>query len=299
MKLYCAAEVPADARETHELICRESRLAAVVRLIVWSGVFITPAILGWQYGYHWVLGIGTLVFMIIFPALLRDVAGQFRETNWVLRIDSTGVWINLISYRDKVSEGVSVVWLDYSEIASVGWHAESYSTPSQMAGTGPNSQGSISGDTIWRDVFLEIRLSHDQTGDLQAALNHLRSQAASDKRPAAQSLFRSQHFPVWLLEPAVLRVTWTSSHRVVIAPRILKVLARLETYVRLAEPTQGKRPNWNKLAVEDRLQLARELVHVHGAYSEAVTLLVRSGDMSYSDATTLVQRFEDEGIQFI
>ncbi|MDB5385374.1 MAG: hypothetical protein JWM11_1020 [Planctomycetaceae bacterium] len=294
MKLCCPSEV---AVETHELICRESRLAGVVRFIFWCSILAIAVIVGWQFGNPWLMWPARILFIVMIPLMLKDVVAQFRGTNWVLRISSNGVWINLTSYRDKVSDRVSVVWLDYREIASAGRHTESYTTPSEMTGTGSASQGSISGDTSWHDVFLEIRLNHEQTSELQAVLSNVRSQAASVQGPTEQSLLPRQHFPVWLVEPAVLRITWTSGHGIVVGPRIVKALARLETNIPLAGPTQRKRPNWTKLAVHDRDELARELVHVHGARWEAVALLVRGGNIPYAEANALVQRFEEEGIR--
>src|SRR5207237_1335972 len=78
------------------------------------------------------------------PVAVLDLAVMFRATNWLLRIGSDGVWINLRSYRDKdiVTDSPSIMHLDYAEIASVGRHTESYSTPSEMA-TGPGSYGPV------------------------------------------------------------------------------------------------------------------------------------------------------------
>jgi hypothetical protein len=289
MKLHRASEVPVD---THELICRESRLAGVIRFFFFGIVLLAPIVYGWQVGYQWLMWLFTILFTIVIPLMLKDVIGQFGETNWVVRIRSNGVWINLKSYRDKVSEGASVVWLDYREIASAGRHNESYSTPS--VGTGSPRPGTDVRDTIWHDVFLELRLIDDQTGELQATLSNLRSEAVARQRPGGQSLFRHEHFPVWLVEPAVIRIIWSTAHRVVVAPRVSQAIAQLETYVPLVEPTQRKRPNWRKLTPPEVDELARELVHVHGAYSEAIALLLRIGGLTEAEAMTLVQRFEEE-----
>jgi hypothetical protein len=125
MKLVSSSEVPVD---TPRMVCRESRLLGVIRFIVWCGVLAIPAILGWQLRVPWVQWIFTILFIILIPLMLIDLVTQFRPTNWVLRITSNGVWINLQSYKASASDAVSVLWLDYQEIASVGWHIEKYST---------------------------------------------------------------------------------------------------------------------------------------------------------------------------
>lgn len=288
MKLVCSSEVPV---ETPRLICRESRLLGVIRFLVWCGVLAAPAILGWLNGMPWVQWIFTILFATVIPMLLRDVLAQFRPTNWVLRITSDGVWINLRSYKDPLWVAVSVAWLDYQEIASVGWHIEKYSTPTEMTGT--SSKGHAGGDTMWKDQYLEFRLNHEQTSDLAAALNHLRSLPVSGEQSSGQAHVGTRHFTVWLVSPAVLRIIWTSGHGHVVAPPITSAINELETYAQRAQPTERVRPSWRKLTPPEVDELACELVIVHGAQAEAVALLVRAGGFTDAAARTIVERFED------
>jgi hypothetical protein len=292
MKLYRDADIPADPQA---LWCHESRLASVVRLIVCCGLLAIPVIHGWKSDRPWVLGFGIAGAAVVIPLMLIDMAARFRATNWVLRIGSDGLWVNLRSYRDKVSEAASVVRFDYGEIASAGRHTEVYSTPSKM--TGPGSQGNVGGSTIWHDEFLEIQLIHEQTDELKAALNNLRYQAPADQSPSGQVPNQSGPFPVCLVSPSVLRIAWNSGHGHAVTPRTARALAELETHVRVAEPTRRQRPDWRKLTAEQAEELARELVQVHGACFEPVSLLVRAGGTTDAEARDRVKRFEDEGRQ--
>jgi len=294
MRLYRQNEVPEDE---HGLLCRQSRLAGIVRLIVFCGVLAIFPIAGWKLGKPWLLWIGVAFAVVVFLVAVLDLAAQFRATNWLLRIGSDGVWINLRSYRDRdiLAEALSVVRLDYREIASVGQHTESYSTPSKMA-TGPGSYGAVGGSTEWRDKFLEIELTHDQTEELKAALNDLRFPPASAQPPSGQVRGRGRVSPVWLVSPAVIRIGWVSGHGPAILPRLAHALSRLETYVRVDSPTRNERPNWRKLTPEEATDLARELVHVHGATFEATAVLVRAGGISHGEASAQVQQFEEERI---
>jgi len=288
MRLFRDAEVPQD---TQGFWCRQSRLAGVVRLLIWTGALGVAPVLGWKFHQPWVLWIGSIVAAIVLPLMLMDTAALFRATNWLLRIDFDGVWINLRSYRDKVPDSASVVHLDYAEIASVGRHTESYTTPSRMA-TGPGSCGDVGGCTIWRDEFLEIQLNHDQTDEVKTALYNLRHPAAPDQGTSWQ--VRGRHFPVWLVSPAVIRLGWVSAHGHAVLPRVVTALARLDGCVCVAEPTRRERPNWRKLTADQVDELARELVHAHGATLEATALLVRAGGVAYAEANTLAQRLDEE-----
>jgi len=199
------------------------------------------------------------------------------------------VWINLCSYRDRdvVPDAPSVMHLDYAEIASVGQHTESYSTPSRPTADTP---------TEWRDKFLEIELTHDQTEELKAALNDLRFPPLPAELPNGQVPIRGRVSPVWFVNRSLLRIGWVSGHGPAIAPRMATALARLETWVRVAPPTRRERPNWRKLTPEEATDLARELVHVHGDTFAAAALLSRACGISHGEASTQVRQFEAAGI---
>jgi hypothetical protein len=286
MRLYRQAEVPQDEQG---LLCRQSRLAGVVRLIVWCIVLAIPPVFGWRFGKPWVLWIFVAVAAVAVPLAVLELAAQFRATNWLLRIGTDAVWINLRSYRDRefVPDASSIVRLDYTEIASVGRHTESYTTPSK-----PASNAS----TVWRDKFLEIELTHDQTEELKAVLNNLRFPPAPAQPHSGQMRARGCVSPVWFVNPSLLRIAWTSGHGPVIAPRLARALSQLETCVRVAPPTKRERPNWLELTPEEATDLARELVHVHGATFAATDLLARACGISRAEAGAKVRQFEEARI---
>lgn len=293
MRIHSAAELPTDARGIGTW-CRQSRLAGVVRFMVFSGILAIPIVCGWYFHLPWLLWLGAAAAIVLLPLLLLDLAAMFRATNWLLYIGPDGLWLNLRSYGDKVSADDSVVRLEYGEISTVGRHTERYSTPSKMAGTG--SQGyDIGGSTLWKDEFLEIRLNHEQTDELKAALKNLRLQPASERPSSKKAQFRSGHpYPVWLVSPSVLRVIWLSGHGPLIRPSIGRTLAELGRHVRIAATTQRQRPDWRKLPADEVGQLARELIQLHGADFLAITLLVRAGRITHQEASELVGQIEAE-----
>ncbi len=294
MKLYRPADVPGDE---YGLLCRQSRFAGVVRLMIWCGVVAVFPVFGWKLGKPWLLWTGIALAAVIVPMAMLDVAAMFRATNWLLRISYDGVRINLLSYRDREidPQALSVVHLDYGEIAGVGRHTESYTTPSEIA-TGAKTYGAVGGSTTWRDEFLEIQLRHDQTEELRTVLNDLRFPPAPAQSTSGRVPVRSRVSPVWFVNRTLLRIAWISGHGAAILPRLPQVLGRLDGIVPAAEPTRIERPNWRKLTPEEATNLARELVHVHGATSAATALLTRTCGMTQSEASTQVRQFEEEGI---
>jgi hypothetical protein len=150
---------------------------------------------------------------------------------------------------------------------------------------------------IWKDEFLEIRLTHEQTNELKTALNNLRSQPAVEAPSSKKVQIRSGYpHTVWLVSASVLRVIWASGHGPLIRPSIGRTLTELRTHVRIAAPTERRRPEWRKLTPDDVSQLARELIQVHGAEFDAIALLVRAGGLAYADAKTLIRQFKAEEV---
>jgi hypothetical protein len=291
MKLCRADEVP-ESSTGHWF--RESRVAGVVRFLVFSGLLLIAPILGWHYGYSIVFWGGIVVALLLFPLLLGDVAAQFRPGNWVLCIDADGVWINLRSYRDRPADDASVVRLTFGEIATAARHTEVYSTPSKTAG--PGSQGAVGGSTLWRDEFLELRLAQAVTDELVATLNRLRHPAATGEGNPRRLPPRPKHFTVWLAKSTVLRVAWISGHGHVVTPPVSEALRHLDGHVHLGEAVIHERPSWRNLTPAEADELARELIQVQGASIDASTLLVRAGGLSSSEAMQQVLQIEAEPI---
>jgi hypothetical protein len=295
MTIYPASELPADAQG---IWCRQSRLAGVVRYIVFGGVLAVPIVCGWHFQRSWLIWLGAAAAIILLPLLLLDVAKMFRATNWVLLVGPDGLWLNLRSYGDHVATEGSIVRIEYGEIDTVGRHARRYFTPSKE-NIGPGSQGGIGGTTAWKDQFLEIRLNHEQTDELKTALNNLRSPRAGEQPSSNKLQIRSGYpYTTWLVSPSVLRVIWSSGHGPLIRPSLKRTLSELATHVKIAAPTELRRSEWRRLSPEEIAELTRELIHVHGAEFEATAVLVRAGGVAYADAKALIGQVKAEVLDF-
>jgi len=297
MRLHRQDEVPGDEQG---LLCRQSRLAGIMKLIVWRGILAVFPFFGWKLGEPWLFWIGIALAAIVIPITTLDLAAMFRATNWLVRISREGLWINLRSYRDRnmSPDTLTVVRLGYREIARVGQHKEKYTTPSDIARRGtPPGTAATGTSTHWRDTYLEIELTHDQTEELKVALNDVRFPTPPADAPSVKTRATVRIPTVWLVNPSLLRITWLSSHGPVIAPRLAQVLSLLETYVNVAPPTRRERPNWRKMTLEESIDLARELVHVHGATIEATALVSRACGLSHCEASAQVQQLQFEEME--
>jgi hypothetical protein len=269
--------------DPHALWCRQSRLAGIVRCLVWCGVLAIAPAIGWHFDLRWLVWLGAAVAAIALPLMVIPLLKLFGRSNWVLRIGRDGLWINLLPLRDGAPDAAGALHLAYREIATVRKHTEAYSTPSRA--TGSTKHG---GDTLWKDEYLEIRLRAEQTDELREALKRLHRPTETGKTSVAHR----GPFPVWLVGDSVLRIVWYSSHGRVMSPRIARALARLKSYVSVAEPTRRDRVIWRELSAEEALELARELVQVHGNRFESTSLLVKVCGLSTVEASGLVTRFD-------
>lgn len=288
MQICSRLDVPDDP---HALMCRQSRLAGVVRLLVFCGVLGIPLIAAWNFGLSWLLWLGGAAALLILPVLLRDLAALFRSSNWVLQIGRDGVWINLQSYRDHAREAGAALQLRSFEIASVGRHTEAYSTPSKTSSP-PTTGKDVGAETAWRDEFLEIRLNDAQADELRSLL--MRRHNAGTAAPSPNTPRQRDPFPIWLVGPSVLRICWNSGHGRVVTPRLQQVLAQCELFTSTAPPTRHDRPSWRKLSAEEGAKLARELVLVHGDEHYSGALLVRICGMTQNAAAAMVRQFREE-----
>lgn len=291
MRLLHADEIPEDEQD---LVCRQSRLAGTLGLVVWGVMLSIAPVIGVQKNLPWVLWIGVIVAALIMAALLKDLTLRFRKTNWVLRVGRDGVWVNLLSYSDKPSPDVSVMHLDYEEIASGGKHTEVYTTPSKSTST--DKYRATCGSTEWKDEFLEFQLTDVPLDELKNALRDLRTQTTQSQTSPSSIPGHCRPPAVWLVSPSVIRIPWLSGHGRAVLPTVTQALGQLATYVGIAEPNRRERGPWRNLKPDEIDELARELVQVHGATLEANSLLIRVGGLAESESTARLLQFERDAL---
>ena len=208
------------------MCCRQSRLRGVVGGLFMCAFLVGLVLLLRHRGAPRLMWIGGAVMSaLVVPVVLHTVLARFRPTNWVLRIDSDGLWINLRPLQTRPADGVATaVHLSDAEIARVHRHIDTWSTPSTH-----------SGSTQWKQESLDLHLASVNTQELSLALAEAR---ASGKGA-----------PVSVTVPAssVIRIAWRG-HGHDVVPALGRVLAEIGQRVAVADPTRTDRPDWRELS---------------------------------------------------
>ena len=246
--------------------CRQSRLRGAV-----GGLFVCAFVVGGAFllrhlGAPRLLWIGWAVLAAVCaPLFLREVLARFRPTNWVLRVDPDGLWINLRPLQPRPAAGAATaIHLRYAEIASVHRHIDTWSTPSTEAKS-----------THWKLESLDLHLAPDDTRELLPAL--IEARASSKGLPTS----------VGVPPPGVIRIAWRGpGHDVV--PGLGPVLAEIGQRVAVADPTRTDRPDWRQLSDAELDEQIEHLVR-WGDPLEASGLLIRLRGCSATEAHKLVE----------
>jgi hypothetical protein len=262
MRLHSGAEMS----EGPGLCCRQSRLRGVA-----GGLFACAFIIGTVFLWHrsgfpkfvWVGG--AVMMALVVPNFIRTVIARFRSTNWLLQVDSDGLWINLRSLqRNSAAAAATVVHLRYGEIACVHRHIDTWSTPSNRAGS-----------VQWKKESLDLHLASVDTRGLLPALAEAR--AADWNAPVS----------VILPAPDVIRIAWRG-HGHDVAPGLRRVLAELGQRVAVADTTRTVRPDWRQLSDDELNEQIEQLVR-WGDTLEASDLLIKRRGCSATEAHKIVE----------
>lgn len=263
MKLLSATEMgPVEG-----VCCRQSRLRGAVGALIFSAFLVGAAFVSRRAGAPGIVWGGCAVLAGLFvPVLIRDALSKFRSTNWVLRADPDGLWINLRSWqRRAAAEDATVVRVSYEEIDHARRHVDTWTTPTPKGGA-----------ASWKLECLELRLASDDTGEVALTLAEERASG----RGASPS--------VTVLAPGVLRVAWRGhglGHDVV--PALDRVLAELSPRVTVTDTTRTDRPHWYRLS-EAELDEQIEYLVRWGQEGETIELLKRRRGYSATEAHKFV-----------
>jgi hypothetical protein len=242
MKLHSVTEM---GQQTG-VCCRQSRLRGASGALLLSAILVGAVFLLRHWGTPWFVWGGCAAVACLFvPIVIRDALAKFRSTNWVLRINSEGLWINLrTSQQWPMAKVASVVQVSYDEIDHAHRHIDTWTTPS----------ASLESHSVdWKLESLDLHLVSDDTRNLALVL--------AEERTSGKELSPSVTLPA----PGVIRIAWRGhglNHDVV--PTLDQVLSELRPRVTVTDTTRTERPNWRKLSEAE--------------LNEQVELLVRWGD---------------------
>ncbi len=229
-------------------VFRHARLRA---LIVWlAGTAATTALFFKAYVGKWPPGYLFGSFLLLFVLLTRRmVTARFHPSNWLVRMNETGIYIQYRSYLnyELPADDPSVVFLSLGEIASARLVKERVEAPDATKPGATQTQ-------YLR--YVELELSGDTKALADALQNERGEQAPLEKRWYGTSSTLYRDYPVTMTAPTLLRIHWD------VVPGAHKFLDALGPYTVIADTVSLKQDftHLKSLSREDQQKQLRELV---------------------------------------
>lgn len=229
----------------NDRVFRHARLRA---LLVWlAGLCGVTALFYNAYANKWTLGYVFGSFALLFLLLpLRMVTARFHPSNWLVRMNDTGFYVQYRSYLNYQlsAEVPSVVFFSFGEIASARLIKERVETPDPAKNTTQTE--------FLRHI--ELELSGDTAALAEALSNERGEQPPAQKHWYGTTATFYRDYPVTLNAP-YLRIHWN------VVPGTHKLLNLLRPYTIIADPVSVKQDfsNLRSLSREDQQKRLREL----------------------------------------
>lgn len=231
----------------NDRVFRYSRVHAV------AVALIVLAIAGWV-AFHantsaWKPGYYIAAAIILFLDLMRRfVTARFRPSNWLVRINDMGVYVQFRSYLNYhlPAEDLTVVFIPFGEIRSARLIKERVTVPDPQGHNRTQTQ-------YLRHV--ELELAGDVT-QLSSALDAERGeQAPQEKRWYGTSSTLYNDYPVRMESPSLLRIHWQ------VVPGTHKFLDALRPYTTIADTVSLSHDfsHLQSLSRDDQQKQLREL----------------------------------------
>lgn len=232
----------------NDRVFRHARLRA---LIVWlAGFAAATAFFLHAYTAKWPPGYFFGSFLLLFLLLtLRMVTARFHPSNWLVRMNETGIYVQYRSYLNYQlpADDPSVVFLSFGEIASARLIKERVETPDAAKPGATQTQ-------YLRHI--ELELSGDPAPLAEALQAELGEQAPSEKHWYGTSSTLYRDYPVTMSAAASVRIHWD------VVPGAQRFLDALRPYTVIADPVSLTQDftHLKSLSREDQQQQLRELV---------------------------------------
>ncbi len=262
-----------------ELVCRQSRLTAVVSSTVFTLLFVAAPAAAWWFGIlpTWAGILLGLLGLLVVYGILAILRAAFRPTNWYLAIETDGLLINLRSYRNyELPTAQTVLHLTYDEIVSVKRHVTRVSAPSD------------DGTATWREQSLDVQVAPSLTDEIRTAISAERQRRVTREylRKFVTVSGRANHVPVTVPTDGTIRIAWRTRYDGV-RPSIKKVLGHLTLRVEQQSDSSDSIANWDTADDESLDDLILRMVE-NGDTISAVRVLVQRRGYSWTDAKHFV-----------
>jgi len=154
--------------------------------------------------FFWLVGgplilMGFLLWLLVLQAASHAAQAGLLSTNWVLRVSSAGIGVQLRSFRNTHfrKDVPTVLWLERGEVLRArrvlesGWIASS------------------KGKTLVRQNWLELELQGVDCAAIERRLAEERAEQGPEIRVLGiKTRTRFNEMPAYFVRPGVLRVTW-------------------------------------------------------------------------------------------
>jgi hypothetical protein len=261
---------------------RMFRHARVRALIVWlAGCTGATALFARAYAGKWppgyIFGSGLLLVLLL---TIRMVTARFHPSNWLVRINESGIYVNYRSYLNYQlpSEDASVVFFTFGEIASARLVKERV----QALDT------ATAGTKTQYLRYVELEISGNTTPFAEALQAERAEPAPLEKRWYGTSSTLYRDYPVTMTAP-FLRIHWD------VVPGPHKFLAALRPYTVIADAVSVSQDftHLETLSREDQHEQLRELA-ARGQIITAVYTARRLYGCSLTDAKEMVDSLSED-----
>jgi hypothetical protein len=259
---------------------RVFRHARIRALVVWLAAFgvdvamIRGAWLGtWKAGY--VFGPFLLLFLLL---TLRFVTARFHPSNWLVRGNESGVYVQYRSYLNfhLRADEPTVLFLSFGEIASARLIRERLRTPDPMHKNTTQTQ-------FLRHIELEL------SGDTSALENALEAerleQAPMEKRAYGRSSTLYRDYPVRMETPPYVRIHWD------VVPGAKRFLDYLRPHTTIADPIKETEDFTDLRSTSpEELEKRIRVLAQRGRVIDAVYIARKLHRCSLAEANAIVDR---------
>lgn len=206
----------------NDRIFRHARLRA---LLVWlAGFGATSWLFFKAYAHKWPPGYVIGAFVLLFLLLtLRFVTARFHSSNWLVRMNETGIYVQYRSYLNYhfPADEPSVVFFSFGEIASARLVKECVEIPDSMKPGASQTQ-------YLRYVELELPGNTAPFADALQAERGERAPLQTRWYGTSSTLYRD--YPVAMTDAQSVRIHWD------VVPGARKFLEALSPYTVIADP---------------------------------------------------------------
>jgi hypothetical protein len=218
-------------------------MVVLVAVAAAAWLFFHAFTTGWKLGYY--LAAVTVAFLVL---LQRLITARFRPSNWLVRMNDLGVFIQFRSYLNYhlPAEDLTVAFVSYGEIRSARLVREKVTVPDMEGRAGTETQ-------YLR--YVELELAGDLVPLTKALEAEITEKAPMQKHWYGRSSTLYQDHPVRMQSPPCLHLRWQ------VVPRARKFLQALQPYTAITSPGSISQDfaHLESLNPEEQQQCLREL----------------------------------------